>query len=152
MPSECKICLAVHHNSLITLPYPSRQDSDFAAAASAPNLSAAAFAGAQSSDNHGRNSHKTRTPFLKGTGTTQCTSTAFTAEGHAQLDYSLMPTTSPMSVPMLCNGKGVESQTGNRLNIFCTSPGVTSLLRVVLRSEIASATLTWGFSSEEGNN
>lgn len=65
LPSERKICLAVHLNSLMTLPFPSQQDSDFAAAATAPNLSAACFAGDRSANNRGHNSRRTGTPLLK---------------------------------------------------------------------------------------
>lgn len=148
------MCLAVHLNSLMTLPFPSQQGSDFAAAATAPNLSAACFAGAQSTDICGHNSRRTRTPLLKETRATRCPSTAFTAVGDVWLDccVPLLPTASPTSSSMLCNGLEAESQTGNRMNVFCTFPGVSPLVRVLLRSEIETATLTGGFSGEEGNN
>lgn len=63
-----------------------------------------------------------------------------------------MPTASPASLSTLCNGQEAESQNGNRMNIFRTFPGVTPLVRVLLRSEIMTASLTGGFSGEEGNN
>lgn len=63
------MCLAVHLNSLMTLLFPSQQDSDFAAAATAPNLSAAFFAGARST-NGGHNSLGTGTPLSKETRAT----------------------------------------------------------------------------------
>jgi len=140
----------------VTLPFPSQQDSDFAAAATAPNLSSACFAGAQSTDNHGYNSCRTGTPLFKETHAARRPSAAFPAVGDAWLDcwapLPLTPTTSPTSLSVLCNGQGAESQTGNRINILCTFPGVTPLVRVLLRLEITAATLSRGFSGEEGNN
>lgn len=111
LPSECKICLAVHLNSLMTLPFPSQQDSDFAAAATAPHLSAASLAGARSTDNCAHNSHRTGTPLWKETKATQCPSAAFTAVGDTWMKWFLlllMPTASPTSLTTLCNGQGAE--------------------------------------------
>lgn len=79
LPSESKTCLAVHLNCVMTLPFPSQQDSDFAAAATAPDLSAACFAGARSTDSRGHNSCRTGTPLLKETGATGHPSSASTA-------------------------------------------------------------------------
>lgn len=111
LPSECKICLAVHLNSLMTLPFPSQQDSDFAAAATAPHLSAASLAGAGSTDNCAHNSHRTGTPLWKETRAPQCPSAAFTAVGDTWMKWFpllLMPTASPKSLTVICNGHGAE--------------------------------------------
>lgn len=111
LPSEYKMCLAVHLNSLMTLPFPSQQDSNFAAAATAPHLSAASLAGAQSSDNCAHNSHRTGTLLWKETRVTQCPSAAFTAVGDIWMKWFLlllMPTASPMFLTMLCKGQAAE--------------------------------------------
>lgn len=110
-PSECKICLAVHLNSLMTLPFPSQQDRDFTAAATAPHLSAASLASAQSSDNCAHNSHRTGTPLWKETRATQCPCAAFTAVGDTWMKWFqllVMLTASPTFPTRLCNGQGAE--------------------------------------------
>lgn len=139
----------------MTLPFPSQQHSDFAAAATAPNLSAACFAGAWSTHNCGHNSRRTGTPLLK---ETRYTLPFYSFHSHGRCLAGLLvlllltSTASSTSLSMHRNSQGVELQTGNRVNIFCTFPGITPLLGVLLRSEIMTSTLTRGFSSEEGNN